>query len=244
MKDTHQSEVQCVFSSTRTPATGVGFTELPQEVRELADKRNKGDGLVLLKSLPDGSVPLVFFDPQYRGVMDKLDYGNEGKRQIGRAELSQMPEDVIKAFIIEISRVLRPSGHLMLWVDKFHLVEGVTPWFQGLGLQAVDAITWNKGRMGMGYRTRRQSEYLVVVQKEPKRAKGVWTSHNIPDVWDEKIPAKGRHTHAKPEKLQAALISSTTAPGELVLDPASGGWSVMRSSLSVGRHFIGMDLEG
>ena len=37
-----------------------------------------GDSLALLQSLPGGCTPLVFFDPQYREVMDKLKYGNEG----------------------------------------------------------------------------------------------------------------------------------------------------------------------
>ena len=43
-----------------------------------------GDALTLLRSLPDPCTSLVFFDPQYRGVMDKLKYGNEGARQSGR----------------------------------------------------------------------------------------------------------------------------------------------------------------
>jgi site-specific DNA-methyltransferase (adenine-specific) len=37
-----------------------------------------GDALALLGSLSDCCTPLVFFDPQYRGVLDKLKYGNEG----------------------------------------------------------------------------------------------------------------------------------------------------------------------
>lgn len=204
--------------------------------------RNKGDGLVLLGSLPDNEIPLAFFDPQYRGVMDKLDYGNEGARQKQRAQLTQMSDDVIKQFIAEISRVLRPSGHLMLWIDKFHLVEGIRPWLEGTALEPVDMITWDKGRIGMGYRTRRRSEYLVVLQKLPKRAKGVWTVHDIPDVWLEKI--KPSHAHSKPVLLQAALINATTKPGEVILDPAAGGFSVMEAALSIDRNFIGSDLEG
>ena len=48
----------------------------------------QGDALELLRSLPDGCTPLVFFDPQYRGVLDKLAYGNEGARQRERAKLA------------------------------------------------------------------------------------------------------------------------------------------------------------
>lgn len=106
------------------------------------------DGLTLLKSLESASIDLCFFDPQYRGVLDKMRYGNEGERQKGRSALIQMSEESIKSFIIEINRVLKPSCYLMLWIDKFHLCEGVREWLDSTLLQIVDLITWDKGRMG------------------------------------------------------------------------------------------------
>ena len=163
----------------------------------LPNFRNKADGLNLLTSLPEQSIKTAFFDPQYRGVLDKLSYGNEGaKRGQARCTLSQMDEPTIKRFIREIDRVLLPSGHLFLWVDKFHLCQGVLQWLQHTELNLVDMVVWNKGKIGMGYRTRRKSEYLIVCQKSPVRAKGIWTLHNIPDVWDEKTPKI--HPHSKP----------------------------------------------
>src|SRR3954452_19644250 len=74
----------------------------------------KMDGLTLLKSLENNSVSVVFFDPQYRGVLDKMNYGNEGERQIERSKLIQMNEKKIVSFVREINRVLKPSGHLFL----------------------------------------------------------------------------------------------------------------------------------
>ena len=47
------------------------------------DTMNKADGLELLRSTPDNYTKLVIFDPQYRQVLDKLKFGNEGKRQKG-----------------------------------------------------------------------------------------------------------------------------------------------------------------
>ena len=93
-------------------------------------------------------------------------------------------------------------------------------------------VTWHKGRMGMGYRTRRTSEHLVVLQKAPRRARGVWTRHDIPDVWTER--ASGSHAHAKPVRLQEALIRAVTKPGDVVLDPAAGGYSVLAAAEAVG----------
>src|SRR5271170_2683326 len=85
----------------------------------------KMDGLDLLQSLENNSVSVVFFDPQYRGVLDKMNYGNEGERQIERSKLIQMGEKKIISFVREVNRVLKPSGHLFLWTDKFHLCEGI-----------------------------------------------------------------------------------------------------------------------
>ena len=151
--------------------------------------RNIADGVELLRQIKDRSIKAVFFDPQYRGVLDKMSYGNEGKnRGRDRSALPQMTEKIISEFLAEIERILVPSGYLFLWVDKFHLVEGIKDWFKDLGsIQAVDMITWNKMKIGMGYRTRRKCEYLVILQKHPKLAKATWKLHNIPDVWDEKV---------------------------------------------------------
>lgn len=204
------------------------------------------DGLELLKSLESASIDLCFFDPQYRGVLDKMRYGNEGERQKGRSTLIQMSEESIKSFIAEINRVLKPSCYLMLWIDKFHLCEGVREWLDSTLLQIVDLITWDKGKMGMGYRTRKQSEYLLVIQKKPIKAKGTWRLHNIRDVHCEKIPQEELkcHPHSKPKKLQKMLIESCTNKGDLVCDPAAGGFSVFECCKELERDFIGTNLKG
>ena len=204
--------------------------------------RNLIDGIELLKQIRTESIKVVFFDPQYRGVLDKMQYGNEGQsRGKQRSELIQMTEDTIVNFLGEIARVLVPSGYLFLWVDKFHLVEGVGPWFEGMPVNTVDMITWNKMKMGMGYRTRRQSEYLVVLQKMPQLAKATWSLHNIPDVWNEKTPKI--HPHSKPVELQKQLILATTNEDDFVCDPAAGGYSIFEACKLSGRNFIGGDIQ-
>jgi len=206
----------------------------------------KMDGLKLLEALPKASIPLIFFDPQYRSVLEKQKYGNEGEtRGKERAELPQMTNVTIKKFLKEVERVLIPSGHVMLWVDKFIVVNGVNLFLESSGMRLVDMVTWDKGRMGMGYRTRRHSEYLVILQKLPVRAKGVWRIHDIPDVWTEKIENGDKnHAHSKPSNLQQRLIKAVTNVGDIVVDPAAGGFSVLRAALATGRHFLGCDILG
>ena len=212
-------------------------------MNELLNRKNKMNGLELLDLLDKESIKVTFFDPQYRGVLDKLSYGNEGKgRGKDRSALPQMSQEIIFEFLTKIELVLKPNGYLFLWLDKFHLFE-VKSWIENYqSLEIVDMVVWNKLKIGMGYRTRRKSEYLVIIQKIPQKAKSTWTLHNIPDVWDEKILDKN-HTHAKPIELQKQLILATTNENDLVLDPASGGYSVFRACKETNRNFIGCDLE-
>lgn len=213
-------------------------------MQELLNKRQQMDGLQLLQKIPSESIRVVFFDPQYRGVLDKLSYGNEGKsRGKARHDLEQMSEETILTFISLIEKVLAKNGYLFLWVDKFHLVNGIQKWLsQTPTLQSVDMITWNKGKMGMGYRTRRTCEYLIVIQKMPRQAKSTWTIHNIPDVWTEKILHR-IHTHQKPLELQKQLILATTNEEDIVCDPAAGSYSVFECCKATNRNFIGCDIK-
>lgn len=208
------------------------------------DVRLKTDGLTFLSRLQPESFAVAFFDPQYRGILDKLGYGNEGEdRGKARSALKQMSEDIISQFIVGLNRILIPSGHLFLWMDKFHLCTGFTGWLNGTQLDVVDMLTWDKERMGMGYRTRRRSEYLIVLQKQPRRAKGVWKIHNIPDVWLETVERNG-HAHKKPVRLQEKLISAVSNEGDVVVDPAAGSFSVMEACKLSRRKFLGCDING
>jgi site-specific DNA-methyltransferase (adenine-specific) len=199
----------------------------------------QGDAFNLLSSLSKSSARIAFFDPQFRGVLDKLTYGNEGARQKGRAALPAMSGEFIDACCHESARVLAPSGYLFRWVDTYHLCQG--DHHRIAELACVDLIAWDSLRIGNGYRSRRRGDYLLVLQKPPIRAKSTWRDHGIPNRWPEKVD-RTLHAHAKPIGLIHRLIAATTEPGELIVDPAAGSFVVMRAALELGRRFIGCDL--
>ena len=212
------------------------------------DTMNKADGLDLLRSTPNEYAKLVIFDPQYRQVLDQLKFGNEGKRQKGRALLPQQSNDEICQFGAEIVRVLKPGGYVMLWCDKFIVCQGLALNFFQDKLKLVDLLTWDKGKIGMGKRTRRRCEHAMFFQKAPHviRAKQLVTWKTMPciaDVWSEPIKNKV-HPHQKPFGLQKAVIEATTEPGDVVIDPVAGSFSVMRAAHACGRRFLGGDILG
>ena len=241
MATTQTNGIANVFSNVRR-STDILTQPILRNDDYTINQANTANGFDLLAAINNAVITASFFDPQYRGIMDKLNYGNEGERQKERAMLQQMDEETIVKFIREIDRVLVPSGHLFLWVDKFHLCEGINHWTTNTSLKVVDLITWDKGKIGTGYRTRRKSEYLLVLQKQPAKAKGHWTRHDIPDVWTEKISGK-IHPHQKPLLLQKCLIDAVSAPGDFILDPCSGSYSIMEACKQSNRNFIGSDLK-
>jgi site-specific DNA-methyltransferase (adenine-specific) len=204
-------------------------------------KRNvaqRGDALDLLTSLPDACAALAFFDPQHRGVLDKLKFGNEGARQRERCALPAMDEDYIDACCREIARVLGPSGYCMRWLDTYGLCEAHHLRVADC-LKSVDLIAWDNLRPGMGKRSRRRGDYLLVLQRPPVTARN-WRDHGISSRWVEKVNRK-IHPHVKPVGLIERVIAAVTLPGDLVIDPAAGGFGVLHAALRLGREFIGCD---
>jgi len=202
----------------------------------------EGDALTLLRSLLDSCTPLVFFDPQHRSVLDKLKFGNEGERQRRRAKLPVMSEDYIDAVCLESARILKPSGYLMRWTDTFCLCEGHHLRIPCQHIKPVDLIAWDNLHPGMGKRSRRRGDYLLVLQKPPIKAGATWRDHSIPSRWAEKVD-RSIHPHIKPIGLISRLIAATTELGDLVVDPAAGSFVVMHAAHQLERKFIGCDLR-
>jgi len=198
----------------------------------------RGDALALLRFLPEAYTPLAFFDPQHRVVLDKLKFGNEGERQRERCALPAMGEDYIDVCCREIARVLVPSGYCMRWLDTYGLCEAHHLRVADC-LKCVDLIAWDNLRPGMGKRSRRRGDYLLVLQRSPVTAKN-WRDHGIPNRWVEKVDRR-IHPHVKPIDLIERLIAAVTLPGDLVIDPAAGSFGVLHAALRQGREFIGCD---
>jgi site-specific DNA-methyltransferase (adenine-specific) len=204
------------------------------------NRAQSGDALALLRSLRDSCSPLAFFDPQHRSVLDKLKFGNESARQRGRAGLPAMSDDYIDSVCLAIAHILMPAGYCMRWVDTFGLCEGHHLRIPRESLTPVDLIAWDSLRMGMGKRSRRRGDYLMVLQKPPITAK-TWRDHGIPSRWPEKVDRR-IHAHVKPINLIARLIAATTQAGDLIVDPCAGSFVVMHAARVLGREFIGCDL--
>src|SRR5262249_47371678 len=130
----------------------------------------------------------------------------------------------------------------MRWVDTYCLCEAHHLRI-AFAVKPVDLIAWDNMRLGMGKRSRRRGDNLLILQKPPISAR-TWKDHGIPNRWAEKVEkvARTKHPHVKPFELTRRLIAAVTEPGDLIVDPAAGSFVVMHAALKLDREFIGCDL--
>ncbi|KLL03506.1 MAG: modification methylase [Mycoplasmataceae bacterium RV_VA103A] len=203
----------------------------------LKNVKQEGEALEFLQSLPDKSVALAFFDPQYEKVGDVS--------RVKDWPLHYQSENQITEIIKQIERVLKPSGFCLLWISKEILkLDRVQSWLlRTTRLKMVDFLVWNKNKIGMGSYFRSSGEYAWLLQKNPQTSRK-FTDKSFPNVWKEESLSTQRrkHPHQKPFYLIRTLINATTQAGDLIVDPCAGSFIVLDACQDLGRDFIGVDL--
>lgn len=162
----------------------------------------------------------------------------------------------------EVKRLLRPGGSLYVSCT-FHNVGELLVILSDLELRCLNVIVWEKTNPHPNL-TRRMfthsCEFVLFFVKGKN-----WTFHyeemkkysanggQLKDVWRlplcqgaERIKrADGRAAHPtqKPEALLERIISASSKPGDLVLDPFSGTGTTALVAEQLGRKWIGIENE-
>lgn len=116
-------------------------------------------------------------------------------------------------------------------------------------LEFKQMVVWDKGKIGMGWHYRRSYETVLVGMRPGAACKWYDESDAIeniirPDSGIRKIiPMANQHPTEKPVSLAAHFIKLHSRPGEIVLDPFTGGGSTLVAAKLLGRKFIGSELD-
>jgi hypothetical protein len=116
----HGAKPLAVTVKTARKLLGVGNTTVWSLIKagRIQTARNVGDALALLRTVPPASIKLSSWDPQYRQLLTKLAYGNEGmNRGQRRKQLSAVSPAYIASCDAEIGRIMAPSGYCCRRVD-------------------------------------------------------------------------------------------------------------------------------
>ncbi len=228
----------------------------------------EGDCIEQLRSLPDGSVDLVFADPPYnlqlqadlyRPNMTRVDAVDDAWDKF---ESFAAYDAFTRAWLGECRRVLKDTG--TLWViGSYHNIYRVGTAIQDLGYWILNDVIWVKHNpmpQFRGVRFTNAHETLIWAQKERgarytfnyKAMKALNEDLQMRSDWylpictgQERLKENGQKAHPtqKPEALLYRVLLATTQPGDVVLDPFFGTGTTGAMALRLKRHYIGIERE-
>lgn len=229
------------------------------------------DVLVALMNMPDESIDFVFADPPYflsnngisvqNGKMVSVNKGDWDKSKGFAGDL-----EFQKSWITECLRVLKPNGTIVI-TGTYHniykcgyilqendcrIINDII-WFKPNGPPALagrnftashETVLWaSKGlsvKHDFNYEISKQWQATNDFIKRPgKQMRSVWSIPTTP----KREKKHGSHPTQKPLELLLRLIAICTKEGDIVLDPFCGSGTTGVAAASLGRSFIGVDLE-
>lgn len=199
------------------------------------------DAVRWLESLPDGSVDLCITDPAYESLEKHRKVGTTTRLKHSDASSNDWFEifhnNRFPELFEEVYRVLKKNAHFYMMCDQ-ETAFITKPMAEKVGFKFWKAIIWDKVTIGMGYHYRARHEFVMFFEKGKRKLNNLGT----PDVLEFKRVLKGYPTE-KPVGLSQVLITQSSSPGELVIDPFLGSGSVGTAALLEGRDFWGSDLS-
>ncbi len=229
-----------------------------------------GDCVAELSKLPEASVDLVFADPPYNlqleGALTRPDHSLVDAVDDDWDKFASFADydHFTRAWLLAARRVMKPNA--TLWViGSYHNIFRVGAILQDLGFWILNDIVWRKANPMPNFRGRRFTnahETMIWASKGPD-AKNYAFNYDALKAGNEDLQvrsdwfiplctgaerlkdADGRKVHPtqKPEALLARVMLSSSAAGDVVLDPFFGSGTTGAVARRLGRNFIGIERD-
>lgn len=224
------------------------------------------DAFALMQDIPNDSIDCVWTDPPYLLSNDGVTCVAGKRVSVNKGDWDrsngiESDHDFNLSWLSECYRILKPAG--TIWVTgTLHIYLSLGMAMMQLGFHILNDVTWEKTNPppNLGCRCFTHStETLLWATKAPKGSKRRHTFNSndmkaengdkgMGTVWryptagrDEK--RLGKHPTQKPIALITRCLRASTNPGDFVFDPFAGSASTGIAALSLGRNFIGSELE-
>src|ERR1700710_2332723 len=226
-----------------------------------------GDCVAEMSKLPAGSVDLVFADPPYnlqlKGDLKRPDESHVDAVNDDWDKFSSFKayDDFTRAWLTACRRVRKPAA--TLWViGSYHNIFRVGAILQDLGFWILNDVIWRKANPMPNFRGRRfTNAHETLIWAAPGRDSRYKFNYQAMKSLNDDVQMRSdwyfplctgaerlRNEHGlklhptqKPEALLHRVLVSSTAPGDIVLDPFLGTGTTAVVAKRLGRHFIGIE---
>lgn len=200
-----------------------------------------GDAVEWLNGLPAESVDLLITDPAYESLEKHRAKGTTTRLKQSKASSNEwfeiFPNDRFPALFAAAYRALKRDAHFYLMCDQETMFV-VKPIGEAAGFTFWKPLVWDKTTIGMGYHYRARYEFVLFFEKGKRRLNDLGMADIITAA-----RVRDAYPTEKPVDLSKALITQSSAPGDVVADPFMGSGSVGEAALRAGRRFLGNDLS-
>ena len=231
------------MASHHRPVTETGVEWQRPEGLVTADpfRLSSSDAVAWLRDQPDASVDLLITDPAYESLEKYRAIGTTTRLRHSKASSNDwfqvFPNTRFGELFAEAYRVLRRDTHLYVYCDAETMFV-VKPEAERAGFRFWKPLVWDKCSIGMGYHYRARYELILFFEKGKRRLNdlGVADIISVPRI-------RGGYPAEKPPEVSEVLITQSSEPGELVVDPFMGSGSVGVAAARQQRRFAGNDLN-
>jgi site-specific DNA-methyltransferase (adenine-specific) len=198
----------------------------------------EGDSVALLPTLPERAVDHVITDPPYA---EKTHAGARSTRPgvrlttVKLVEFASVDDEWFLALCDALVRVSR--RWVVMTCDWRHSAaafrRGAAVVRCGVWVKPDAAPQFTGDRPGTGWEA-----VLILHRKGRKR----WNGGGHHAVWRHRVE-RGEHPCMKPLPLLREWVTQFTDPGDVVLDPFCGSGQTGVAALSLGRRFVGVEID-
>jgi len=231
-----------------------------------------GDCLVILASIPENSIDMIFADPPYMLSNDGFTCQNGKMANVNKGKWDKskgFDEDTIfhNEWISACRRVLKPEG--TIWISgTYHSIYQCGFLLQKNNFHILNDITWFKPNASPNLSCRffTASHETIIWARKDKKAKhtfnyeemknGLFPEDNLKkentqmrSVWSITSPKNGekeygKHPTQKPLDLLKRIVLASTNENDIVLDPFCGSGTTGAACRCLkNRSFIGIEID-
>ncbi|MBZ4423383.1 DNA methyltransferase [Myxococcus sp. RHSTA-1-4] len=198
------------------------------------------DAIKWLRELPSASVDLAITDPPYESLEKHRAVGTTTRLKHSKASSNDwfqiFPNARFPELFAEFYRVLKRNSHLYLFCDP-ETAFIAKPLAEEAGFKFWKPLIWDKKTIGMGYHYRARYEFVLFFEKGKRKLHDL----GVPDIIEAPRIRNG-YPAEKPIAVSELLVTQSSEPGGVVIDPFMGAGSVGCAAVKHERCFWGNDV--